>query len=85
MYIIDENNEGWYPNFGGGFAGPNDEDFDPSTLYLYELYDLEDIVFDEHPFYLRAIWATDGKRPATYLFGFDTSNLVEIALEIAIP
>ncbi len=80
VYIIDPNGDGWYPNFGGSLVSPNDDSFDPTTLYLYPHYDLETLVFNEETLYLRGVWATDGARPATYLFGFDTSNLVEITL-----
>lgn len=80
IYVIDPNGDGWYPNFGGSLISTNDDNFDPTTLYLYPHRDLETLVFNEETLYLRGVWASDGKRPATYLFGFDTSNLVEITL-----
>ena len=84
VYIIDMNKDGWYPNFGGYFAATDDRAFDATTLYLYPYsnleYTMDDMVVGEYPLYLRAVWATDGARPATYLFGFDTSNLIEIVI-----
>jgi len=80
VYIIDPNNEAWYPNFGGFYAPQNkDEKFDPATLFIYPEDALEDITFTD-VVYLRCIWATDGSRPATYLFGFDTSPLIEVVI-----
>lgn len=80
IYIIDKNNDGWYPNFGGSFAANNNDEFDPATLFLFHYDNLKSLVFDEYPLYIRGVWATDGNRPATFLFGFDTSNLVEIVI-----
>ena len=80
IYIVDQDNQGWYPNYGGSFAPSNNDPFDAATLYLFPSYDLEDLIVDEHPLYLRVVWATSGQRPATYLFGFDTSNLVEVVI-----
>lgn len=80
VYIIDPNGDGWYPNFGGSLISDKDESFDPTTLYLYPYRDLETLVFNDETLYLRAVWASDGQRPATYLFGFDTSNITEITL-----
>lgn len=84
VYIIDKNGDSWYPNFGGYLAATDNAAFDPTTLYLYPYsnleYTMDDMVVGEYPLYLRAVWATDGARPATYLFGFDTSNLVEITM-----
>ena len=81
VYIIDKNNDFWYPNFGGSYAPLNkDEKFDPATLFIYPQDVMENIVFGDIV-YLRSIWATDGKKPASFLFGFDTSALVEILIQ----
>lgn len=80
IYIVDQDNQGWYPNYGGSFAPLNNDPFDAATLYLFPFYDLEDLIVDGYPLYLRVVWATSGQRPATYLFGFDTSNLVEVVI-----
>jgi hypothetical protein len=81
IYIIDSNNEAWYPNFGGFYAPQNkDEKFDPATLYIYPEDSIENVTFTE-VVYIRAIWATDGARPATYLFGFDTAPLIEVVID----
>lgn len=80
VYIIDKDHKTWYPNFGGSFASKNNDKFDPTTLFLFPYEKLENLVFDEYPLYLRAVWATDGQRPATFFFGFDTSNLVEVVI-----
>jgi hypothetical protein len=80
IYIIDKNNKGWYPNFGGSFASTNNVEFDPATLFLFPYENLKSLVFDEYPLYVRGVWATDGTRPATFLFGFDTSNIVEVVI-----
>lgn len=81
VYIIDPNNESWYPNFGGSYAPNNkDEKFDPATLFIYPEESIDSIVFSESV-YVRGIWATDGVKPATYLFGFDTSPLIEVVID----
>lgn len=81
VYIIDPNNEAWYPNFGGSYPPQNkDEKFDPATLFIYPEDVMEDITFSE-VVYIRGIWATNGSRPATYLFGFDTSPLIEVVID----
>ena len=41
---------------------------------------MEDINFSE-VVYIRGIWATDGAKPATYLFGFDTAPLIEVIID----
>jgi hypothetical protein len=79
IYIVDNNQE-WYPNFGGSFASNNNDEFDPLTLYLFPYDDLDNLIFEDYPLYIRAVWATDGQRPGTFLFGFDTSNLVEVVI-----
>ena len=81
VYIIDPKNEAWYPNFGGSYAPQNkNEKFDPATLFIYPQDAMEDIIFTD-VVYIRGIWATDGAKPATYLFGFDTSPLIEIVMD----
>ena len=81
VYVIDPNNEAWYPNFGGFYAPQNkDEKFDPATLFIYPEDAMEDITFTD-TVYIRGIWATDGAKPAAYLFGFDTSPLIEIVIK----
>lgn len=81
IYIITPNNEAWYPNFGGSYPPQNkDEKFDPATLFIYPEDAMEDINFSE-VVYIRGIWATDGTIPATYLFGFDTSPLIEVVID----
>ncbi len=80
VYIIDKLNGAYYPNFGGSFVSKNNEKFDPATLFLFPQEGLENMVFDDLV-YLRGIWATDGQKPATFLFGFDTSPLIEIIIE----
>lgn len=78
--IIVKENQGYYPNFGGSFVTNNNENFDPATLFLFPEENLEDIIFDDIV-YIRGIWATDGDRPATFYFGFDTSSLIEIIID----
>lgn len=81
VYTIDSNNDAWYPNFGGSYAPQNkDEKFDPATLFIYPEDAMEDITFTD-VVYIRGIWATDGAKPATYLFGFDTSPLIEVVID----
>ena len=78
--VIEKTNESFYPNFGGSFVPNNDAKFDPATLFLFPEDSIENIVFDDIA-YLRGIWATDGDRPATFYFGFDTSPVIEIIIE----
>lgn len=78
--IIVKENQGYYPNFGGSFVANNNENFDPATLFLFPEDNFEDIVFDDIV-YIRGIWATDGSKPATYYFGFDTSPVIEIVMD----
>ncbi len=81
VYIIfPEENQGYYPNFGGSFVPNSNTQFDPATLFLYPEDKFEDIIFDDIV-YLRGVWATDGSKPATYYFGFDTSPLIEIVID----
>ncbi|MCB0102335.1 MAG: hypothetical protein H6635_09955 [Anaerolineales bacterium] len=81
IYIITPDNKAWYPNFGGSYSPQNKEEkFDPATLFIYPEDVMEDINFSE-VVYIRGIWATDGAKPATYLFGFDTAPLIEVIID----
>lgn len=78
--VIVKNGDVFYPNFGGSYVPQNSgENFDPATLFLYPEDAIENLVFKD-TIYLRCIWATDGDRPATYLFGFDISPIVEVVM-----
>lgn len=78
--VIVKENQSYYPNFGGVFVPTNDAKFDPATLFLFPEDSIENIVF-ENTVYIRGIWATDGDKPATYYFGFDTSPLIEVVMD----
>lgn len=78
--VIVKENQGYYPNFGGSFVPNNDTKFDPATLFLFPEDSFENIVFND-TVYIRGVWATDGDKPATFYFGFDTSPLIEIIID----
>lgn len=78
VYVIDKNNQGWYPNFGGSYAPKNrNEEVNPATIVFDDTYNLSDIVLKDIV-YIRAIWAVIDEKPTFYLFGFDTSPLIEV-------
>ncbi|GEM_PF-1467182 len=78
VYVIDTNNQGWYPNFGGSYAPKSvNEEVNPASIVFDNTYNLDDIMLKD-VVYIRAIWAVIDKKPTFYLFGFDTSPLIEV-------
>lgn len=78
VYVIDKNNQSWYPNFGGSYAPKNkNEEVNPATITFDNTYNLETITV-ENIVYIRAIWAVIDEKPTSYLFGFDLSPLIEV-------
>lgn len=78
VYVIDTTNSAWYPNFAGSYTPKTKtEEVNPATILFDELYNLDDILVEEIV-YIRAIWVVIDEKPTFYLFGFDTSPLIEV-------
>ncbi|MBL8049702.1 MAG: hypothetical protein JNM46_00640 [Anaerolineales bacterium] len=80
VYIIENIDVASYSFFSGSFIPKNNEQVNAATLNFEVTSPEQSITFD-NIIYLRLIWIVADEKPITYLFGFDTSPLIEIPVK----
>jgi len=80
VYIIEKDNLASYSFFSGSFIPKNNEQVNAAILNFETTSPEQSITFD-NIIYLRLIWIVADEKPTSYLFGFDTSPLIEIPVK----
>lgn len=80
IYVIEDNGDTWYPNWGGFKAVASGKELDPSSISVSSIESGKDVVEFENDVYLRLIYVVTEKRPTAVQFGFDESPMIEIVV-----